>query len=123
MYNGYSSVPISSVGSMRDLTSQQPFLAQISSQSQLPVQSGYGQQPILSQSQLPVQSGYGQQPILSQSQLPVQSGYGQQPISSQSQVPVQSGYGQQPISTPNIQQDTPVSPPVPPQQPVSTGYG
>jgi hypothetical protein len=106
VYNGYSSVPISSVGSMRDLTSQQPFLAQISSQSQLPVQSGYGQQPILSQSQLPVQSGYGQQPI-----------------SSQSQVPVQSGYGQQPISTPNIQQDTPVSPPVPPQQPVSTGYG
>jgi hypothetical protein len=54
-YGSYSSLPLtqsSSVSSMRDLTSlqqqpqqqQQPFLAQLTSQSQVPIQTGYGQQ-------------------------------------------------------------------------------
>lgn len=52
-YGSYSSLPLTQnlgVSSMRDLTSlqqqqqQQPFLGQLTSQSQVPIQSGYGQQ-------------------------------------------------------------------------------
>ncbi len=47
-YGSYSSAPLtqlSGISGMRDLTSQQqqPFLGQISTQTQVPIQTGYGQ--------------------------------------------------------------------------------
>jgi hypothetical protein len=116
-YGSYSSAPLtqlSSVGVMRDLSSQQqPLLASV----QAPVQTGYGQQqqqqPILLQSQVPVQTGYGQQqstsflPTVQQDtpvqQVPLQqtiptgygSSYGVQQTPRFQQTVVPQSYGQQ----------------------------
>jgi len=96
-YGTFSSAPLTpmpSVSGMRDLTSQQqPFLAQLSSQTQVPVQTGYGQP------QVPVQTGYGQQqttgisqgwPTRVQQDTPLQ-----QPIPQQQTM--SNGYGTQQI--------------------------
>jgi hypothetical protein len=121
-YGTYSSVPLtqsSGVGSMRDLISQQqPFLGQVSSQSQVPIQSTYGQPQktgyssglssrVMQDSLLPQQQSFKpqqQQPF--KSQLTVPTGYDssytsqqvprrQQIFADQSSVVPQQSYGSQ----------------------------
>jgi hypothetical protein len=83
-YPSTSLTSVPSVGGMRDLTSQQqPFLGQISTQSQVPISSGYGQQNIGLSSGITsgIQQDTQLQPTISGSQSiptqqPISSGYG-----------------------------------------------
>jgi len=127
-YGSYSSAPLtqlSGISGMRDLTSQQqqqPFLTQLSSQSQLPIQTGYGQQPqntgVLSGTTPGVQQDIQLQQTIPQQQT-VSTGYGspygvvqiprrQQTMADQSVVIPQS-YGSQ-LSQINIPQRVIVNP-------------
>jgi hypothetical protein len=121
-YGSYSSAPltqISSVSGMRDLTSQQPqqsFLGQLSSQSQVPIQTGYGQQQQTTGFTQGLPSRIQQDTQLQQTipqQQSISTGYGssfvgqqvprrQHTFADQSLVVPQQQYGQQQMTVPRV---------------------